>query len=101
MTTDSPDIAPEREPQVVHWRKPPPRAGGWRGLAGSPPPSAEAILLASIGAAALGVFAVGALAIGALAVGRLAVGRGSVQRLEIGELVVGAVNGRPLRLPWR
>ena len=99
MTTYSPDVAPELEPDVVHWQ-PPLRAGGWRGLPGGRAASADSILLLGVAAVAFGAFAVGAAAIGALAIGRLAVGKGSFRRLEIDELVIHRVRS-PFRLPWQ
>lgn len=102
MTTYSPDIAPELEPEVVHWQKPTARSGGWRGLTGrGRAAGADSLILVGIGAMALGAFAVGAAAVGALAIGRLAIGKGYFRRLEIDELVVHRVRAPQLRLPWR
>lgn len=100
MTTYSPDVAPDLEPEVVHWQPPLRTPGGWRGLPGGRAASADSIILLGIGAVAFGAFAIGAAAVGALAIGRLAVGRGYFQRLEIDELVVNRFRP-PIRLPWR
>ncbi len=100
MTTYSPDVVPDLEPEVVHWQKPV-RAGGWRGVDGGRAAGVESIVLLAVGASALGALAIGALAIGALAVGRLAIGRASFKRIEIDELVVRSVKGPNLSLPWR
>ena len=102
MTTYSPDIAPELEPEVVHWQPSQARAGGWRGLpGGARAASADSLILLGVAAGAFGALAIGALAIGALAIGRLAVGKGSFKRLEIDELVVNSLRAPQLRLPWR
>ena len=87
MTTYAPDLAPELEPEVVHWQPP-------------HPPHARAHLLSAEGATALalvalGALAVGALAIGVLAVGRLSVGRGRFRVLDIDELNIGRLRRRP------
>lgn len=100
MTTYSPDVAPELEPEVVHWQ-PPVRAGGWRGVDRGRGVGAEAVLLLAVGAATVGALAIGALAVGVLAVGRLAIGRASFKRVEIDELVVRSLKGPTVRLPWR
>ena len=78
MTTFSPDVAPELEPEVVHWQPPLRTPGSWRGLAGAPPVGAGAILLLGAGMVAVGALAIGALAVGALAIGRLAIGAGEL-----------------------
>ena len=82
MTTYSPDVAPDLEPEVVHWQPThdaisPPVAEGWRALAGL-----------ALAAVAVGALATGAAAVGVLAIGSLKVGRARIGRLEIDELVV-------------
>jgi hypothetical protein len=83
MTQYSPDVAPDLEPDVVHWQ-PTHRS------AGSPSTTQDRYALGALalGATAVGALAVGAAAIGVLAIGRLFVRRGRFHTLEIDHLIV-------------